>query len=101
MKEYETPTSDSITSSILGLDIVDAVLHNIEKLRVSSCWDVGSQRTLRTKHDIDEGVFLIDGPGICGGKGGVRVVMRGKSSTYEAWVVCPKEERPDKALKIM
>lgn len=101
MREYATPTSSSIGNSILGLDIVDAIVHNIEKLRTTQGWDKENQQNIRTVHDIDEGVWIMDGPGICGGQGGVRVIMRGKQSTFEAWVVCPKEERPKEPQKIL
>lgn len=100
MKEYNTPTSEMTRRSIWGLDIKDAILHNIEVLRTTAHYDRDQQKTIRTKHPAEE-IYIMGSDGICGGKGGVIVIMRGETSTHEVWIECPESERPTEPQKLI
>ncbi|MBE3141508.1 MAG: hypothetical protein IMZ53_13110 [Thermoplasmata archaeon] len=75
---------------IIGLDIEDAIRHNIKTLATVREWDKDAGGTITTIHSTDE-VFASYRDGILGGKGGIEVVMRGKDETFASWVECTKE----------
>jgi len=91
MKHYYTPTGDSVVNEIIGLDIEDAIRHNLRSLSKSKSFDAETRETIIIQHGNDE-VYAYYRGGILGGKGGVEVVFRGQDETHSSWVECSKEE---------
>lgn len=90
MNTYRLPTSDQNTR-IYGRNFVDAIENNLKRVATVTKFDRDERRTYKITHPVEE-VYCQWSGGIIGGKGGVVVIMRGNSETYEAWLEVDKSE---------